>query len=75
MPRRLALKPRSWDGRCQFAAGLHLKLKATVAGNEGDLEQLLAQARFEEAKLGDLATPRSEDYSGKWPRMDLVFQL
>ena len=39
----------------QFAAGLIPEIKAKVAGNEGDLDALLARARFEEAKLRDLA--------------------
>ena len=39
----------------QFLAGLHpdLQLKGKLAGQEGTFDQLLARARFEEAKLCD----------------------
>ena len=39
----------------QFVAGLIPELKTKVAGVEGDLGKLLTKARFEEAKLRDLA--------------------
>ena len=39
----------------QFVSGLILELKSKVAGTEGNLDQLLTKARFEEAKLHDLA--------------------
>lgn len=39
---------------CQFIAGLFSTIKAKVAGVEGDFEQLVVKARFEEAKLCDL---------------------
>ena len=39
----------------QFVAGLKPGLKAKVVGNEGNLEQLLTRARFEEAKQKELA--------------------
>lgn len=39
----------------QFVSGLRANIKAKVAGMEGALEQLLAKARFEEAKVRDLA--------------------
>ena len=37
----------------QFLAGLHPKLKGKLAGHESTFDQLLARARFEEAKLRD----------------------
>ena len=37
----------------QFVNGLIPELKAKITGKEGDVEQLLAYARFEEAKLHD----------------------
>ena len=37
----------------QFVNGLIPELKAKITGKEGDVEQLLAYARFEEAKLRD----------------------
>ena len=39
----------------QFVAGLCPEIKKKVAGAEGDFNQLLTRARFEEAKLRDLA--------------------
>ena len=39
---------------CQFVAGLKKEIKAKVAGAEGEFEQLVVKARFEEAKLHDL---------------------
>ena len=39
----------------QFAAGLLQQIKSKVAGGEGDFDALLAKARFEEAKIRDLA--------------------
>lgn len=44
----------------QFVAGLVPGIKAKVAGSEGDIEALLAKARFEEAKLRDLAGGRQQ---------------
>ncbi len=41
----------------QFVAGLRADIKAKVAGREGGFEELLVKARFEEAKLRDLADP------------------
>ena len=41
----------------QFAVGLRQKIKIKVAGIEGNFEQLLAKAKFEEAKLRDLGGP------------------
>ena len=37
----------------QFLAGLYPELKGKLAGQEGTFDQLLARARFEEAKLRD----------------------
>ena len=37
----------------QFIAGLQPRLKTKLAGNEGEFEQLLVRARFEEAKNRD----------------------
>ena len=37
----------------QFLVGLHPELKGKLAGQEGTFDQLLARARFEEAKLRD----------------------
>lgn len=38
----------------QFVAGLLPEIKRKVAGVEGNVEQLLTRARFEEAKLKEL---------------------
>lgn len=38
----------------QFVAGLRNKIKIKRAGMEGDMDQLLVRARFEEAKRKDL---------------------
>jgi hypothetical protein len=43
----------------QFIAGLHSDLKSKVVGTEGNPEQLLLKARFEEAKKRELALPLS----------------
>ena len=43
----------------QFVAGLCQKLKAKIAGSEGNFEQLLTRARFEEAKFRELAPRKS----------------
>ena len=45
----------------QFVAGLQPPTKVKVSGQEGDFEQLLAKARFEEVKLRDLGdhTPKT----------------
>ena len=39
----------------QFVAGLRSEIKGKVVGMEGSFEELLVKARFEEAKLRDLA--------------------
>ena len=38
----------------QFVAGLIPEIKRKVAGSEGSFDQLLAKARYEEAKTRDL---------------------
>ena len=38
----------------QFVAGLTPALRTKVAGVEGNFDQLLVKARFEEAKIRDL---------------------
>lgn len=43
----------------KFVAGLGAELKTKVVGQEGSLDQLLLQARFEEAKRTELANQRS----------------
>ena len=40
----------------QFVAGLKKNLQSKVAGVEGDFDQLLLRARFEEAKIRDLSS-------------------
>jgi len=44
----------------QFAAGLLPEIKAKVAGSKGDVDTLLAMARFEEAKLRDFAVSKHQ---------------
>ena len=39
----------------QFVAGLRLEIKGKVVGMAGSFEELLVKARFEKAKLRDLA--------------------
>ncbi len=39
----------------QFVAGLRPEIKAKVVGSDGDFEELLVKARFQEAKIRDLA--------------------
>ena len=41
----------------QFVSGLKPELKTKVAGMEGNFEQLLVKARFEEAKRRDIMRP------------------
>ncbi len=43
----------------QFVVGLIPELKRKVAGTEGNFEQLLTKARFEEAKLREI-TPKTK---------------
>ena len=40
----------------QFVAGLLPEIKSKIVGSEGDFNQLLTKARFEEAKLRDLGS-------------------
>ena len=44
----------------QFVAGLQSELKSKLAGKDGGFEQLLAQARFEEAKIRELRGPHHD---------------
>ena len=39
----------------QFVSGLRPEIKLKVAGTDGDIQQLLVKARFEEARLRDLS--------------------
>ena len=43
----------------QFISGLLPELKTNVVGSEGDFDQALTKARFEEAKLRDIPRPAS----------------
>ena len=52
----------------QFVAGLRPGLKAKVVGNEGNMEQLLMKARFEEAKQKELARVAPSDNHGNQRR-------
>ena len=52
----------------QFVSGLRPELKSKVVGFEGNFEQLLVKARFEEAKLRDLAQPRNGQRGGYIPQ-------
>ena len=45
----------------QFVAGLRPELKAKVVSSEGNMEQLLMKARFEEAKQKELAMVTSKN--------------
>ena len=45
----------------QFVSGLRAEIKRKIAGMEGDFQELLVKARFEEAKLRDLAEPTTRD--------------
>ena len=51
----------------QFVAGLRPELKAKVVGSEGNMEQLLMKARFEEAKQKEL-TRVTPGYSRVTPK-------
>ena len=48
----------------QFVAGLRPELKEKLAGAEGDIEQLLVKAKFEEAKRRELRLDREESRVG-----------
>ena len=54
----------------QFIAGLKSNIKAKVAGVEGDFEELLAKARFEEARLRDFQPnrPSSSNITPRGPK-------
>ena len=51
----------------QFVSGLRSELKSKVVGFDGNLEQLLVKARFEEAKLRELSGGRSTPQRGPVP--------
>lgn len=59
----------------QFISGLRSDLKAKVVGKEGNLEQLLVKARFEEAKKRELATNKGEAPPPPPPRSLLDHQV
>ena len=52
----------------QFVSGLPPELKSKVVGFEGNFEQLLVKACFEEVKLRDLAQPRNAQRGGYIPQ-------
>ena len=52
----------------QFVSALRPELKSKVVGFEGSFEQFLVKARFEEAKLRDLAQPRNGQQGGYIPQ-------
>ena len=47
----------------QFVAGLRSDIKIKVSGTEGNFEQLLIKARFEEAKIRDFIDPKPKSVS------------
>ena len=49
----------------QFISGLRPSLKAKVVGTEGNLDQILVKARFEEAKARELALTRGNQVPKK----------
>ena len=49
----------------QFVAGLRTELKEKLAGVEGDIDQLLVKARFEEAKRRELHLDQEESKRAK----------
>ena len=44
----------------QFVSGLRPEIKAKIAGTEGSMDALLTKARFEEAKIRDLASNQQQ---------------
>ena len=48
----------------QFASGLLPDVKRKVAGSDGDMQQLLVKARFEEARLRDLSQISTSEVKG-----------
>ena len=44
----------------QFVSGLRPEIKAKIAGTEGSIDALLTKARFEEAKIRDLASNQQQ---------------
>ena len=51
----------------QFVAGLGTELKSKVVGQEGNLDQLLLKAQFEEAKRKELACQQSVPFVKRLP--------
>lgn len=49
-------------------AGLIPTLRAKVAGIEGNIDELLVKAKFEEAKLHDLSSPSAMVVNGQRPQ-------
>ena len=49
----------------QFIAGLHPDIKAKIAGSEGDFDELLVKARFEEANIRDFTTVGTRNFNTK----------
>ena len=49
----------------QFLSGLQPELKSKLAGQEGSFDQLLARARFEEAKQREFAAERERRSSSR----------
>ena len=60
----------------QFVAGLLPEIKSTIVGSEGNFNQLLSKARFEEAKLREIYSIQSSPISvvHKTPRPTLGLQ-
>lgn len=59
----------------QFITGLRGDIKAKLAGCDGDLEQLLVKARFEEAKIRDSAARVLERHPGDKLPLPIVILL
>lgn len=59
----------------QFVAGLLPDLKSKVAGTEGDFDQLLVKARFEEAKLRDLSPSQKKKTPATAPSQQVTPEL
>ena len=58
----------------QFVAGLHPNIKAKIAGTDGTLEELLTEARFEEAKLRELKSTQPKSSSSSGNHLDSLYQ-
>ena len=51
----------------QFIAGLIIPLKSKLVGNSGTFDELLAKARFEEARIKSEQEPGGVSHSLAWP--------